>query len=126
MALHRKPIDSFSLTSSNVHFYCSSDGLNSPPFARAVASESRQRIKWVRRIGFPLRRGLETVIWFPHAGGGAAPLIRAAVHRRGVNLFVATLPGREGRFLEPMPETLDELTSILGPLRCLCSKNHRS
>jgi len=69
--------------------------------------------KWYRRIGFPCDSA-ETVIWFPHAGGGAAPLIRAARSSPPrVNLFVATLPGREGRFLEPMPETLDELTSIL-------------
>ncbi len=68
---------------------------------------------WYRRIGERVDSA-ETVIWFPHAGGSASPLIR---HFRAlpppVNLFAAALPGREGRFAEEMPDSLSQLITIL-------------
>lgn len=69
--------------------------------------------KWYRRIGWS-DDAQNTVIWIPHAGGGAAPLIRLAKQSPpDINLFVATLPGREARYRDPMPATLEELTARL-------------
>lgn len=68
---------------------------------------------WYRRIGEPIDSA-ENVIWFPHAGGGASALIRQSRQvSLPVNLFAATLPGREGRFGEAMPDSLAQLTAIL-------------
>ncbi|WP_404309184.1 thioesterase II family protein [Neorhodopirellula lusitana] len=68
---------------------------------------------WFRAIG-EFQPGRRNVVWFPHAGGGAAPLIRAS-HRfpPAVNLWAATLPGREGRYADPRPDTLDSLVNSL-------------
>lgn len=68
---------------------------------------------WYRRIG-QRRDSAQSVVWFPHAGGGVAPLIRLAKELPPhINLFAATLPGREARYHDPVPATLGELTTIL-------------
>lgn len=68
---------------------------------------------WYRRIGDPVESA-ENVVWFPHAGGGAATLIRhCRVSPPPMNLFVATLPGREGRFGDAMPDSLNQLVANL-------------
>ncbi len=69
--------------------------------------------QWYRRIGEP-SQSLESIVWFPHAGGGAASLIRLARQfPPGINLFAASLPGREARFTEPIPESLEQLITML-------------
>lgn len=74
---------------------------------------SEKPSKWYRRVGERIA-STENIIWFPHAGGGCSPLIRAARQTPPhTNLFVATLPGREARFADPMSETLDELVDAL-------------
>ncbi|TWT65102.1 Linear gramicidin dehydrogenase LgrE [Allorhodopirellula solitaria] len=68
---------------------------------------------WYRRIGNPLP-STESVVWFPHAGGGVSSLIRQLNRSPpGINVFAATLPGRERRFNETMPDTLDQLIATL-------------
>ncbi|MCM2373549.1 thioesterase II family protein [Aporhodopirellula aestuarii] len=74
---------------------------------------SEKPSKWYRRVGGQVD-SFETIIWFPHAGGAASPLIRQArLSPPETNLFVATLPGREARFAESIPESLDELVESL-------------
>ena len=84
-----------------------------PTLLQSSPMNSDKPSKWYRRVGQPVAGG-RNVVWFPHAGGGCSPLIRLA---RGnppaVNLYVATLPGREARFADPMSSSLDELVGSL-------------
>lgn len=73
----------------------------------------RASSSWYRRIGDPVD-STENVVWFPHAGGGTASLVRQCrMNPPPMNLFVAALPGREGRFGEAMPSSLDQLVATL-------------
>jgi surfactin synthase thioesterase subunit len=69
--------------------------------------------QWYRRIGEP-SQSLDSIVWFPHAGAGVSPLIRLARQfPPSVNVFAASLPGREARFGEPNPESLEQLITTL-------------
>jgi len=75
--------------------------------------EKRTTSPWYRVIGdfSPKRLSL---VWFPHAGGGAATLIRACRQSPpDANLFFACLPGRENRFHDPLSPSLDALVAEL-------------
>lgn len=78
-----------------------------------VTSLSQSSKAWYRAINeFDATR--PTLVWFSHAGGGTSPFIRACREiTLDVNLFVALMPGRENRFNDPLPVTLDGLVDDL-------------
>ncbi|TWU03200.1 thioesterase II family protein [Neorhodopirellula pilleata] len=55
-----------------------------------------------------------TMVWFPHAGGGASALIRSCRESPlDVNLVFASMPGRESRFHDPLSGSIEELVDQL-------------
>lgn len=75
--------------------------------------EKRATSLWYRVIGDFFAERL-TLVWFPHAGGGAASLVRACRSTPlNANLIFASLPGRESRFHDPLSQSLDELVHEL-------------
>ena len=78
-----------------------------------TTSSSKPSTSWYRAINdYDEKR--PTLVWFSHAGGGASPFIRACRDiTLDVNLLVAMLPGRENRFNEPLPSSLEGLVDDL-------------
>lgn len=88
--------------------------------------------KWLRKAAMDLPHQPEypPLIWFPHAGGGPAALVRAARQAQSsghavadpdpdrsmplfANLYGCVLPGREDRYSETPAETIDEIVDAV-------------
>lgn len=90
--------------------------------------------KWFRRLPRPISVSVPTaacatgnvgrgepsarkLLWFPHAGGGTAPLIRASRELSASvfhgDVWACVMPGREDRFSDEMPESMAELIGQL-------------
>ena len=70
--------------------------------------------KWLRPLGNSNRSGLTTLVCFPYAGAGAGAF---ASWRSGIpselNVQVVQYPGRESRWGEPFPDSLQELVATM-------------
>ncbi|MEM9368713.1 MAG: alpha/beta fold hydrolase, partial [Planctomycetota bacterium] len=94
-----------------IETHCQADKASGGEDSASTAVRDPGILRSIQRASPETGRDAIHIAWFPHAGAGAASLVRPCREApRGLDIHAVQLPGREDRFHEPPVSSLGEAT----------------